>query len=153
VIWEAVCIWAHSRLAAFGVHRSDKAHQRVDLSQSIQLPSLIRAEEHAIVRAIGTQDRFAHVVRAPTGDPGSRTWQPIPGFPGDNTRQTQTSTPRWGQARWRQVEPPTTMFVVSVQDTRPNSPCRTGIIIPTGRADDGSSPVRGHLCGWPDHNY
>jgi hypothetical protein len=62
-------MWAHSRLAAFGVHRSDKAHQRVDLSQSIQLPSLIRAEERAIVRAIGTQDRFAPVVRAPAGDP------------------------------------------------------------------------------------
>jgi hypothetical protein len=122
-------------------------------SQSIQLPSLIRAEKRAIIRAIGTQDRFAHVVRAPTRDPGSRTWQPIPGCPGDNTRQTHTSTPRRGQARRRQVEPPTTMFVVSVQDTRPSSPCRMGIIRSTWRADDGSSPVRGHLCGWPEHNY
>ena len=58
-----------------------------------------------------------------------------------------------GQARRRQVEPPTTMLVVSVQDTRPSSPCRMGIIRPTWRADDGSSPARGHLCGWPEHSY
>jgi hypothetical protein len=148
--------------AAIGVRRFDRAHQRVDLSQSIQLPSLIMAEERAIVRAIRTQDRFAHVVRAPTGDPRSRTWQPIAGCPGDNTRQTQTSPPRRGQAR-RQGGPPTTMFVVFVQDTRSDSPCRMGIIRPIeGRGTASSSlleacrriqPQRGHLCGWPEHNY
>jgi hypothetical protein len=61
----------------------------------------------------------------------------------------------------------TTMFGVSVQDTRPNSPCRMGIIRPTeGRGTASSSlleacrridPVphnyEGHLCGWPEHNY
>ena len=83
------------------MHRSDKAHQRVDLSQSIQLPSLIGAEERAIIRAIGTQDRFAPVVRAPTGDPGSRTWQPISGCLGDNTRQTQTVITRGAEAQRR----------------------------------------------------
>ena len=47
--------------------------------------------------------------------------------------------------------------------TRPDSPCRMGIIRPTeGRGTASSSlleacrrvqPQRGHLCGWPKHNY
>jgi hypothetical protein len=40
----------------FGVRRSDKAHRRVGLSQcNRSIPSLIGAEERAILRAIGTQ--------------------------------------------------------------------------------------------------
>jgi hypothetical protein len=33
-----------------------KLIRRVDLNQSVQIPFLIRAEEHAIMRAIGTQE-------------------------------------------------------------------------------------------------
>jgi hypothetical protein len=67
-----------------------------------------------------------------------------PGCHGDNTRQTQTTIIRSvGKPETPVHGSLATMFVVSVQDTRPNSPCRMGIIRPTWRADDGSSPARG----------
>ena len=58
-------------VAAFGVSRSDGAHRRADLHKSIQIPSLIRAEERFIVRAIETQE--ARPSFAP-GIPGNRYW-------------------------------------------------------------------------------
>ena len=154
MVWEAVCIWAHSRLATFGVHRSEKAHQRVDLSQSIQLPSLIKVEERAIVRAIGTHDRFAPVVRAPTGDPGSRTWQPILVA----TETTPGKRKRPSSGVWASPRHPYMAHLL------PCLSCPFRIRDRTARVGWESSdrhgglttdpaPLEGHLCGWPEHHY
>jgi hypothetical protein len=129
--------------AAFGVRRSDKAHQRVDLSQSVQIPSLIRAEEHAIVRAIGTQEaRLSSASRIK--NLATVSWLSRRQHLG--LRKRPPSEILASQAHVRSSL--TTMYVVPVQDTRPNSPCRMGIIRPTWRADDGSSPARGTFL-WP----
>ena len=129
--------------AAFGVRRSDKAHQRVDLSQSIQIPSLVRVEEHAIMKAIGTQEArlsSASMIKN-LATVYWLSWRQHPGL-----RKRPPSGVLASQAPVRSSL--TTMYVVPVQDTRPNHPCRMGIIKPTGRADDGSSPARGTSL-WP----
>ena len=121
-------------VASIGVRRSAEAHQRVDLSQSIQIPSLIRAEEQAIMKAIGTQEaRLSSVSRIKNLTTFS--WLSRRQHPGH--RKRPPSGILASQAPVRSSR--TTMYVVPVQDTRPNSPCRMGIIRPTWRADDGSS--------------
>ena len=131
----------------FGVRRSDKAHRRVGLRPIDPVTFLDRGGRACHIKSdrdVGLLLRLSSEPPLECGDPGSRTSQPFSGCRGDNTRQTQTSIIR----RVGKPETPvhsslTTMFVVSVQDTRPNSPGRMGIIRPTGRAHDGSSPTRG----------
>ena len=120
----------------FGVHRSDKAHQRVGLSQSIRLPSLIGAEEHAIVRAVGTHVRSCACLPSPRRrgnqdqEPGNQhTLLVVSGTTPGKRRRSLRGV---GRSLDGVKRPPTTMFEVSVQDTHPISPCRSSLFRPTG---------------------
>ena len=98
-----------------------------------------RACHNKSSRDVGLLLRLSSEPQLECGDPGSRTWQPIAGCLGDNTRQTQTVITRRGRGPAACKLPPTTMLV-SVQDTHPISPCRMGIIRPTeGRGTASSS--------------
>ena len=71
--------WAHSHVWGAPFRQSSSACRL----ESIDLvPSLIGAEERAIIRAVGTALYFVRLSPEPQlecGEPGPRTWQPIAG--------------------------------------------------------------------------
>ena len=150
----------------FGVHRSDKAHQRVGLSQSIRLPSLIGAEEHAIVRAVGTHVRSCACLPSPRRrgnqdqEPGNQhTLLVVSGTtPGKRRRSL-----RGGAEARRRVNsrllPCWCPFRIRTRSARVGHHCsgrQRGEALPRPRCWRPArriQPQRGHLCGWPEHNY
>jgi len=100
------------------------------------------------------------------GEPGSRTWQPayIAGCLGDNTRQTQTViSPCWPRPRLRvnsRLLPCLRCpFRIRTRSARVGHHCsdqQGGGALPRPRCwrpARRTQPQRGHLCGWPEHNY
>ena len=100
------------------------------------------------------------------GEPGSRTWQPayIAGCLGDNTRQTQTViSPCWPRPRLRVnsrllpcLRCPFRIRSRSARVGWESSDRQRGEALPRPRCwrpARRTQPQRGHLCGWPEHNY
>jgi hypothetical protein len=146
--WQVPCSsgrYGMCAVTAFGVRLSDGTHRRADLHQSIQIPSLIRAEERAIVRVIQAQE--ARPSFAP-GIPGNRYWVERRQHPA----LTQT---RFGIRIASHTPYPARSLPCKMRPFRyaTDSRCRMGIVRPTVRTADGSNMLGGHLCGRSEHNY
>ena len=154
-------MWAHSHVWGTPFQQSSTACLLEQIDPGTFLDRGGRACHSQSSRDVGILLRLSSEPQLECGDPGSRTWQPISGCLGDNTRQTQTVITRrghifsegpshgmhWGPGPAACKLPPTTMMV-SVQDTRPNSPCRMGIIRPTeGRGTASASLLEACVTG------